>query len=250
MKGTILNIIVITGLAVYIIFSLGACKHSPIVDDMMTDTTDTDTMDNDTMPGDTSEPCDSTVVYFQQEILPIFQSNCATSGCHDSQTAEEGVILNSYDNIINTGDVRPFNLDGSDVYERITEDDEDKRMPPPPASRLSSELVDKISLWILQGAKNNSCEEEECETENMSYSDDIRPILQLNCYSCHSGSSPNAGLDLSQYSVVETISLNGRLLGAVKHQSGYTPMPYQTDMLNDCTIMKIESWVNDGAQNN
>ena len=54
------------------------------------------------------------VVCFETEILPIFQSNCATSNCHDAATANEGYIFYSYQNIIRRG-IRPGRASNSDV---------------------------------------------------------------------------------------------------------------------------------------
>lgn len=89
-----------------------------------------------------------------------------------------------------------------------------------------------------------------CDTINMSYSSDIQVILSSHCYECHSGVSPISGIHLSDYDTLKSIALSGRLLGALKHLDGYTPMPYMRDMLDTCTINKIESWVNDGAPHN
>lgn len=221
-----------------------SCKHNPIMDpgDMVTDTTGMDTIPMDT--------CNPDFVYFQQEILPIFQSNCATSGCHDAETAEEGVILTDYDNIIRTGEVEPYDLDGSEIWEKITDNDPDDRMPPPPASKLDPNTISLIEKWILQGATDSSCTTMECTTENMSFQNDITPIFQSFCYSCHTGSDPNAGLDLSNYSNVKTVADNGTLYCAVAHLQGCVHMPFGGNQIPQCSIDQIKSWIDDGAQNN
>src|SRR5437870_8144944 len=36
---------------------------------------------------------------FQSEVLPIFQKNCATSGCHDASSHKGGYVLDTYDNL-------------------------------------------------------------------------------------------------------------------------------------------------------
>jgi len=43
---------------------------------------------------------------------------------------------------------------------------------------------------------------------------------------------------------------NGKLLGAVTHASGYSPMPKNQAQLSDCNIQKITNWINKGALNN
>lgn len=236
-------------------FSTYSCKHDPTMpeEDMTpVDTTGVDTTDN---PVDTTVmgmPCDSTKVYFQQQILPILQSNCAFSGCHDAATAQDGVILESYEQVMQTADVRPFDLSGSDLYEVISEDDEDKRMPPPPNARLNSGQIQLIAQWILQGAEDLECDEdaEGCDTENVSFMADIQPVITNNCLGCHSGGAPSGGINLSTHSSVKTVADNGRLMGAIRHESGFTPMPQGADQLPQCTIDQFAAWVADGAPNN
>lgn len=107
----------------------------------------------------TGNPCHPDTVYFNRDVLPLLLSSCAYSGCHDAATALDGVILNNYENVIQTADVRPGNPNGSDLYEVLIEDNPSKRMPlgQDPWSNDKIELVRK---WILQGAKNLSCDEE------------------------------------------------------------------------------------------
>ena len=49
------------------------------------------------------------MVCFQEEVLPIFRSNCAMSGCHSAQSAQDGIILDNYFNILSSW-VVPFHL--------------------------------------------------------------------------------------------------------------------------------------------
>lgn len=136
-----------------------SCTHDPIFDDM--DPDPIDTMDNhiDTMDIDTTDmenPCDSTIVYFLNEILPVFVNNCALSGCHDAATATNGVVLDNYENIINTEKIEPFDLDDSEIYELITENDPNKVMPP--SGKLDDNQINLIGSWITQGAQDLECE--------------------------------------------------------------------------------------------
>jgi len=88
-------------------------------------------------------------ISFSKEVLPIFQTGCAISGCHDEQTAKEDEIYTNYQNI--SSSVEPGNPENSKVYKAITNYFETM----PPEKPLSSEDRAKIRLWILQGAKNN-----------------------------------------------------------------------------------------------
>lgn len=88
----------------------------------------------------------------------------------------------------------------------------------------------------------------DCDTLNVSYSEIIQPILDRNCTSCHYTGSNGTGVSLENYNDVKVVVDNGRLLGAIKQEPGFSPMP-QGGELDDCTIDKIEAWVNKGAPN-
>src|SRR4051812_23274130 len=71
----------------------------------------------------TGQTCSPDTAYFQQQVLPIFISNCSMSGCHDAASAQHGVVLTSYASIMTTGDIEPGNPNHSKVYEKITDND-------------------------------------------------------------------------------------------------------------------------------
>lgn len=201
-------------------------------------------------PGDPSEgiPCSPDSVYFVNDVLPIINSNCAFSGCHGDGSAEDGVDFSSYSSIINTGDVRPYDLDGSDLYEVITENDDDDVMPPPPANPLSDSQIATIAQWINQGALNNSCGD--CDTVGVTFSGTVSPIIQNNCQGCHSGGSPSGDIFLRNYNEVVAQASTGRLYGAISHADGYENMPYNQAQLSECKLDQIRIWIEDGMPNN
>lgn len=239
-----------------IILDVSSCQHEPFEDNMVIDTTGNgNPMDTTDTLGDTTttgEPCNPDIIYFNQQVLPILASNCALSGCHDAITRQDGVELTSYERVMQTADVRPGDLDGSDLYEVITEQDSDDVMPPPPNARLSPDQIQLIADWIIQGAQNLDCDANagECNTENISYSADVRPVIQNHCQGCHSGAAPSAGIDLSAYNGVQTLAADGRLYGVIVPLAGYVPMPYNGTPLNDCVVDQIKSWIDAGAPEN
>ena len=86
---------------------------------------------------------------FSQDVLPVFQTGCAISGCHDQNTAKGDRIYDSYQNIIK--DIAPENPEGSKAYKIMF----DPFQPMPPKSVIPEPDRIKIRLWILQGAKDN-----------------------------------------------------------------------------------------------
>ena len=90
----------------------------------------------------------------------------------------------------------------------------------------------------------------QCDTANMTYNADVKPILQANCYSCHGNGITNGGVSLDEYASVKAVADNGVLIGVITHADGYPPMPGNGGKLSDCDINKIKDWINRGATNN
>lgn len=84
-----------------------------------------------------------------------------------------------------------------------------------------------------------------CDTNNVTYNGTIYPLLQQNCIVCHGGATPSGGLDFTDYNQVAFVAENGALLGAIRHEEGYVPMPKDLDQLNSCMIRQFEIWVRD-----
>ncbi|MDD3637107.1 MAG: hypothetical protein PHN50_05905 [Bacteroidales bacterium] len=89
-----------------------------------------------------------------------------------------------------------------------------------------------------------------CQTENISFSEDIFPIVNNNCMSCHTGAGASGGLLLENYTHISDATVNGRLLGAIKHEPGFPAMPQSGNKLTDCQIKQFEAWVQQGALDN
>lgn len=89
-----------------------------------------------------------------------------------------------------------------------------------------------------------------CDTTNVSFSSTIVPILQQNCYSCHSEAISIGAISVEGYESVLTLVNNGRLVGSINHLSGYQPMPSDAPKLSNCNLSKIDAWINQGALNN
>ncbi|UOG74114.1 hypothetical protein MTX78_18580 [Hymenobacter tibetensis] len=89
-----------------------------------------------------------------------------------------------------------------------------------------------------------------CNTANVTYTLTVAPLLQKSCTSCHNSNFASGGVNLSTYARVRTVALNGRLIGSVNHEAGYSPMPKGGTKLPDCDISQLRKWVEDGAIEN
>lgn len=90
-------------------------------------------------------------------------------------------------------------------------------------------------------------------TKTMSFSADIIPILNNSCgtnNSCHS-SANTSSLDLSIYSGVNAVAMDGRLVSSVVWDGNASQMPKGSSVqISICDQTKIRKWVNGGALNN
>lgn len=89
-----------------------------------------------------------------------------------------------------------------------------------------------------------------CDTANVTFAGSVQPLLQTNCFSCHTGSAPSGNINLMGYANVKTVADNGKLMGAVTHSAGFSPMPQGGNKLSDCEILIIQTWIDKGTLNN
>ncbi len=123
-------------------------------------------------------------------------------------------------------------------------------------------IMPKVSLILLTILSICSCyydneyelyDSNECITENMSFSNDIVPILNRHCQLCHSAESANligAGINLESFESLKTYVERGSFLGSIQHRAGYSPMPKGGGKIPNCDIEKIQSWIDSGSPNN
>lgn len=90
-----------------------------------------------------------------------------------------------------------------------------------------------------------------CSTLDMSYANDIAPILdQGGCLSCHNDGFASGGVSLQGYDAAREMALSGRLMGSIKHETGFAWMPQGMPQLDKCYIDKISAWIDQGTLNN
>lgn len=123
-----------------VLFLVSSCKHDSLIGEKPL-----------------SKLCEPGEVGFVNQVLPILLTSCATSGCHDVGTAEHGIVLDSYESIMNTIDITVGNADGSQLYNVLNETGSNKMPPTTSGFMLSQAQKDLIKNWINQGAKNIEC---------------------------------------------------------------------------------------------
>jgi Planctomycete cytochrome C len=181
---------------------------------------------------------DEREVCFERDVLPIFQSSCTQSSCHNSTDLQQGYDLSSFAGIVQKG-IKPGDYKNSKIYEVLIKPGGEEAMPPKPYNRLTDEQIATIALWIEDGAKSTTCNSNTgCDTANVTFSGSIKPILQTYC------------INFSTYSGVKANATNGKLLGSIRHDAGFSPMPQNGNKLSTCNIALIKAWIDAGAPNN
>ncbi len=87
--------------------------------------------------------------------------------------------------------------------------------------------------------------------EDISYANDVTPILSNNCYGCHSSATAvnGGGHILEGYTELQSYVDGGTLLSVIKHEDGVSAMP-PFGMLSEIQISTIEIWIEEGALDN
>jgi hypothetical protein len=91
----------------------------------------------------------------------------------------------------------------------------------------------------------------DCNTvTEISYKNDILPILEPNCASggCHNDKSRKHNISVLNLDDVKKAASKGELLGTIKHEKGYPKMPMFKPKLKNEDIQKIECWVKNGMK--
>ncbi|MDI1234374.1 MAG: cytochrome c [bacterium] len=181
-------------------------------------------------------------ICFQEDVLPLFVSNCTQAGCHNANDKVAHLDLSYYEGIMKSIKANhPFQ---SESWTQINSGS----MPPSPYHKFTKYEKDIIKHWIKAGAPNSSkCST--CDT-SFAYKTRIEPIFNKWCVGCHSATDAGGGYDFSSYDKSVLSITNNRLEGSIIHQSGYSAMPKNAGSLSDCDINAIKQWLAAGHPNN
>jgi hypothetical protein len=89
-----------------------------------------------------------------------------------------------------------------------------------------------------------------CNVTTVGFAADILPLVNDKCIVCHSDAALLGGISLSTYDKIKVQINNGKFIGSVRHDSGYSPMPQGQAKISKCDIEKVEKWIAEGAINN
>ncbi len=94
-------------------------------------------------------------INFNRDIRPILSDRCFHCHGPSEENREADLRLDQPDGEDGLTAIEPGDLDASQLWQRITTDDEDERMPPADSNKkaLSLEEQQLFKQWILEGAK-------------------------------------------------------------------------------------------------
>lgn len=122
---------------------------------------------------------------------------------------------------------------------------------------IGSFLIGIFTLVILGSCDFDKTEDPDAEPDcdnlsDISFADDVLPILVLNCATsgCHDAASASSSYVFEDYAGTKRSVDNSRLIGVINHEAGFSAMPSYSSKMETCDIGKIETWVNEGALDN
>jgi hypothetical protein len=118
---------------------------------------------------------------------------------------------------------------------------------------ISLIVIFMITVGCFNDSEDKLYGQNTCDTTSMSYSQDIVPIIDAYCITCHNQS--NAGsiggnVILEDYTNLKIYVDNGDFLSSVLHDGNASPMPKGGSKLSDCEIEKISAWISAGSLDN
>ncbi|WP_010179918.1 hypothetical protein [Aquimarina agarilytica] len=110
-----------------------------------------------------------------------------------------------------------------------------------------------ISIAALFSIGCNKKPKVVCATsDNVTYTKDIAPIIEVKCFKCHDAKSYKTKAShnkIYDYPSLKKMAESGLLMGSLTHKKGFIPMPYRAKQkIDTCAIALIASWINTGMK--
>jgi len=176
-------------------------------------------------------------INFVTDIEPTLDSKCASSQCHAIQNP---IMIKgfAYASLTEGGYINTENPDQSIIYIKASTGDH----PVLAHKQLNEEELANLLRWIEEGAT--------AEIKPISFSEEIEPIFQDNCITCHTNTNPN----LTSGNAYNNL-INGGYINTDNTESSslYTKITSghpTAGTLNQTEIRLILTWIQEGAQNN
>ncbi len=135
---------------------------------------------------------------FEHQVKPILESSCLS--CHDAEHTKGEFRLDSQAGALKGGEKKgaglvPGQPDKSSLYASVTLPPKHDDIMPPKGDVLTKEQTEVLKSWIEQGAEwpvGMGLK----KVRRVEFTKDIKPILELNCVTCHRDGHYKGGLRL------------------------------------------------------
>ena len=137
-------------------------------------------------------------VGFESHVKPILEAACI--GCHGPDEDKGDLRLDTWEHVLAGGEygdvIVAGNPDESTLYTLTTLPADDDDVMPPDGENLASEQIEVLKQWIADGAKWPEGAVL-TQKQRIEFVEDVQPILEFNCVSCHREGHEDGGLSLS-----------------------------------------------------
>jgi formylglycine-generating enzyme required for sulfatase activity/mono/diheme cytochrome c family protein len=202
-------------------------------------------------------------VDFNQHIKPILESACLS--CHNPDNIKGELLLNTRANAIKGGEygaaLVPGKPEESSLYTLTVLDPDDDDIMPPKGDPLTQEQTESLKAWIEEGATWP----EDIELKpamRVDFVQDVQPILEQNCVSCHREGHADGNLRLDHKEGAFAGGKSGKAIipgrSSLSSLYTFTILPEDHDDLmpptkkdgpmpaEKCDILRF--WIDQGAQ--
>jgi len=162
---------------------------------------------------------DPALVTFTSLNQEVFGPNC--SSCHTGQNSIGGIGLSTFQEIISSGAVVSGNPQLSSFYTEVSTN----QMPPPPLSPLSAEVIERIRVWILEGALENALPVIEPIQNQSALTSTTSVSFVADAYDAEGGTLTYQWLDLNSANQIvmsgatsPTLTLSNLVAGAFQYE--------------------------------
>lgn len=103
-----------------------------------------------------------------------------------------------------------------------------------------------LGLFTFNACNDDTEDPAPEEEPKTTYTADASVIINANCAvsGCHVSGAPVGSLE--GYADAKAFAGFGRMLPAINHENGYSPMPKNQSKLSDADIAVMTKWVEDG----
>ncbi len=85
-----------------------------------------------------------------------------------------------------------------------------------------------------------------CDTTNVTFNTTILPILNNNCFTCHSNAAAASWNTFGLENYSDVVAMSSRIIGSVKHLGSFSAMPKSGGMIKACSITQLDIWIKNG----